>query len=329
MPGSASPLVSIVMPAYNSASFIGEALDSCLAQTYSPCEMIVVDDGSTDGTRDLLTARYGDRIRYFFQPNAGAAAARNQGIRAARGEFVQFCDADDRLLPAKIERCVAAVHHQPDVGVVYTRYRHVLADGRTPAPFEDPPLLSGDVFCDLLLSNANAILTSACLVRRDALLAVGLFDEQPGLRCSEDWDLFLRLAAQYQYASLDEVLVLYRRHPGELTASPYWSALGRLITVQKARHYPGRARCLDDAAYDQLEAGRHHMLGIACWEIGRRADARRAFRQANQLDPAHTAARRLYIVLSYVFPARVTDLVNRLRVRVKKLVGRASHARTR
>jgi glycosyltransferase involved in cell wall biosynthesis len=324
MTGSDPSLVSIVIPTYNSALFICAAVDSCLAQTYPNSEIIVVDDGSTDGTRDLLAARYGERIRYLYQQNAGPSAARNSGIRAARGAFIQFCDADDQLLPPKVERCMEVFKREPDLGVVYTRYQHVEVDGKTPVPLTDPPLLSGDIFCDLLLSNGNAILTSATLVRRDALLEVGLFDERSDLQGTEDWDLFLRVAVRYHYASIDEILLLYRRHAGGLTANSYRMAQGRLITIQKARHYPGRERCLDDAAYDRLEAGRHHVLAMICWRMGDRAGARRSLREAIRLDPSHRMARRLYWVLSYAFPYRSVTWVGWAYQQVKRLSGRSA-----
>ncbi|HVO69236.1 MAG TPA: glycosyltransferase [Aggregatilineaceae bacterium] len=322
MYNGAPPLVSIVIPAYNSAQFICEAVDSCLVQTYPNCEIIVVDDGSTDNTRALLEARYGERIRYLSQQNAGPSAARNRGIRAARGAFIQFCDADDQLLPAKIERCMEVFQQQPEVGVVYTRYQYVEADGKTPAPLSDPPLLSGDVFCDLLLSNGNAILTSATLVRRDALLEVGTFDER--LRRTQDWDLFLRLASRYSYASIDEVLLLYRWHEHGLTKQAYHTAQGRLITIQKARHYPGRERCLDDEAYDRLEAGRHHVMAMVRWRMGDRGGARQSLREAIRLDPSHRAARWVYLVLSYAFPHRSITWVGWVYKQVKRLSGQGA-----
>jgi hypothetical protein len=211
---------------------------------------------------------------------------------------------------------------QPEVGVVYTRYQHVEADGQTPAPLSDPPLLSGEVFCDLLLSNGNAILTSATLVRREALLEVGVFDER--LRCAEDWDLFLRLACRYPYASVDEMLLRYRWHASGLTKQAYPTAEGRLITIQKARHYPGRERCLDDEAYDRLEAGRHHMMAMACWRAGDRGGARRSLREAIRLDPSHRAARRLYLALSYGFPYRSITWVGWVYTGLRRLSGRSA-----
>ena len=97
-----NPLVSIIIPAYNARRLIGESIDSVLNQTYSNCEILVIDDGSTDGTRAFLQHRYGDQIRYIYQKNQGRGAARNYGLRLARGKYIQFLDADDLILPDKI-----------------------------------------------------------------------------------------------------------------------------------------------------------------------------------------------------------------------------------
>lgn len=309
-----NPLVSIVIPTYNSAHFLARTLDSCLAQTYAPCEIIVVDDGSTDGTRRLIESNYEGDVVYLSQANAGAAAARNKGIQAAQGDYIQFCDADDILLPDKIMRCMAVFQQAaPDnLAVVYTRYQHVQADGVTPVRgMSDPPLLSGDIFCDLLGSNSNAILTSATLVRRDALLDVGLFRVDERLRNAEDWDLFLRLANRYRYAAVNDILVRYRWHEGGLTHDPYYAALGRLVAVQHARHYERRSDCYDDAAYDRVEAGRYHTYAMASWQRGKRAEARQALTQAIRLAPEQATLRRLYRFLAYIAPVGVAYWIDR------------------
>ncbi len=308
-----NPLVSIVIPTYNSAHYLSAALDSCLAQTYPHCEIIVIDDGSTDGTREMISSRYGDRVRYIYQDNAGAAVARNRGLEAARGELVQFCDADDILLPDKISRCVAVFQQRPDVALVYTRYQYVAQDGVMPLPIDDPPLLHGYAFCDLLRNNGNAMLTSATMIRRAVVEKTGLFDPDPRLRCGEDWDFFLRITASYSVESIDEILVHYRYHERGISRSAYCNALGRLTVIQRARHYPGRAECLDDEAYDQLVAARHHVLAMVLWREGQRAEARAALRAAIRLDPQHSTMRRLYVMLCYALPFQVTQWIRRLR----------------
>src|SRR5439155_16624014 len=110
------PLISCIIPVFNGEKYLAEALDSIRAQTYRPIEIIVVDDGSTDGTRELV-ASYGDQVRYLWQPNSGPATDRNQGLSAASGEFVAFLDADDLWHPEKLERQMARFDARPDLDV--------------------------------------------------------------------------------------------------------------------------------------------------------------------------------------------------------------------
>ena len=111
------PTVSVVIPAYNAEAFVGDAIDSVLAQTFHDFEIIVVDDGSADGTRRVVTA-YGDRVRFYQQEQAGASRARNRGIEEAHGEFIAFLDADDLWLPTKLEKQVQAFRNDPSLGLV-------------------------------------------------------------------------------------------------------------------------------------------------------------------------------------------------------------------
>jgi glycosyltransferase involved in cell wall biosynthesis len=300
------PLVSIIIPTYNSARFIGDAVDSALAQTYPHCEIIVVDDGSTDETQTLLAEHYGDRIRTISQENRGAAAARNTGIQAARGMLIQFCDADDQLLPEKVARGVAVFVQQPAITLLYTLCDHVEADGRTRIVTPHPPLPSGDVFCDLLNGPlGNFVVTSSVMARRDALVKAGGFNED--LPVAQDWELWLRLSASAPAAGLNEVLVYYRQQPGGLHTDPVAMAEDRLKVIQLVRDIPERQRCLDDATYDRLEAARYHRVALAYWRHGRRADARQAFWAAIRLDPRHATVRRLYVLLTYGLSARVAS----------------------
>ena len=113
------PRVSVIVPTYNRREWLCEAIDSILAQTYGDLEVIVIDDGSTDGTGGALRERYGDRIRYRWYGNAGVSAARNRGIELARGEFVAFLDSDDLWLEPKVEKQVHYLDEHPEVGAVF------------------------------------------------------------------------------------------------------------------------------------------------------------------------------------------------------------------
>jgi glycosyltransferase involved in cell wall biosynthesis len=313
------PLVSVIMPAYNSRQYIGAAIDSLLAQTYQHLEIIVVDDGSSDGTGEFVQAHYGAQVRLLTQANAGPSVARNQGIAAAQGVYIQFLDADDLLLPEKIERCLAVFAENPALGVVYTTCRFVDADGHTPLDRPIHGLVPGDIFCSMLTNYNHAIMLHAALIRRSALLAVGGLPDNPKHRCAEDLDMFLRLANDHEFAGIDEPLVVYRKHGNEITKQRYCMAHGRLLTIQKARHYTKRKQCLSDAEYDVYEAGRWHMLAQEAWRKGERQEARNAFQQALQLTPQSALVRRIYKSMTYLLPVEAMILLNNLLVRVKRL----------
>ncbi len=312
MPASDMPLVSIVIPTYNHRRYVCDAVDSALGQTYPNCEVIVIDDGSTDGTGEMLRERYGDRIRYVYQDNRGLPAARNAGTRHACGVYVNYCDADDQLLPEKIARCVEVFAEHPDAGAVYTDYESVAEDGHTILPRSHPVLPSGNIFCELLIGKrGNFIMEAAPLVRRNLILDAGGFNED--MTNAQDWEMWVRLASRYPFIYIHEPLALYRYVPNAMHTNALGMSQSRLKLYQLARDYPGREDCIDDAAYDRLLAGRHHVLGLVCWRMNRRAEARDAFRAAIRLDPEHSTTRRLYVLLSYVLPVGAVRLVGWLR----------------
>lgn len=314
-------LVSFIIPTYNAQAYIGHAIDSALAQTYSNIEVIVVDDGSTDDTVKLIADRYvGDpRVRCFTQANQGPSAARNRAAQAARGEFLHLLDADEFLQPTKVKQSYELFAAHPEATVVYGHGIPVEADGKTEIPLARPPLPSGDVFCEWLtgrMSGGTYSVTSSFMIRRQAFLEIGGFD--PAMRYCEDWDLWLRLSsAGHTFFALDEELVYYRRLTGGLHANQLNIALGRLRTIQKARHYPGRDRCLSDSAYDRIEAGRWQTVAMRYWELGQRAEARAAFREAIRIDPTSAQLRRLYTWFTYFLPPASVDLVGSLSTRLK------------
>jgi glycosyltransferase involved in cell wall biosynthesis len=200
-------LVSVVIPSYNGARLLGDAIDSVLAQTHPAVETIVVDDGSTDET-PAVAARYAGRIHYLRQENRGVCAARNVGLAAAAGVYVDFLDHDDRFAPEKLARQVAVLDARPEVGLVYTGWRFIDADG-APFPPVAWPRREGDVLADLVV--ANFVFLGAVMVRRSLLTATGGFDER--LRGAEDWEMWLRLTRQgARWACVDAPLFDYRLH---------------------------------------------------------------------------------------------------------------------
>ena len=313
--------VSIIIPSFNRKRYVTDAIDSCLSQTHGNCEIIVVDDGSTDGTGDHLRDRYGEQIAYIYQENQGPGIARNRGIAVAQGEFIHFLDADDHLHEGKIELGLDVFRRDPEVAVVYTHYQFVASDGQT--PIETPPFehFSDDIFCELLRQTGCHILISSSMYRRSALNAIGGFADDLEFRSAEDWDLFLRLAARYKFHGIDQRLVYRRMHDNMMSDDRYYGVLGRLKTVQRARGY-GWERCMTAAEYDQKESARHHVLAIYLWRQGDRRGARQQFLRAAEIYPPEARPRKLFAFYTRFLPAQSIDWTIGVLRCIRKLVGR-------
>jgi len=194
-----SPLVSVVIPLFNKERYVGEALQSVLSQTVQNLEVVVVDDGSTDNSAERVAALKDERIRLIRQVNAGAAAARNAGIMAARGEWIAFLDADDRWLPHNLECHFKQLEQQPDVqwsaGLFNRR------SGTHVAPMKINRVLlasqsDGNVVRDVLMVLPHGFLcTDTMLIRKDVFIEIGGMDQT--LRTAEDLDMWLRIALAY------------------------------------------------------------------------------------------------------------------------------------
>jgi glycosyltransferase involved in cell wall biosynthesis len=208
-----SELVSVIVPTYNYGHYLAGALSSVLRQTHTHLEVLVIDDGSTDDTPEVVAPFLGDpRVRYHRRTNQGPAAARNFGLAQARGTLVAFLDADDLWLPAKLTRQLACFSTDTP-GLVYAR--RLLIDGHGwQLEYAQPPLHRGWVLPQLFRS--NFICFSSVLVRRDLLLEVGGFDTRVGH--AEDYELLLRLVQRCRVDFVDEPLVLYRTGHGNLSS---------------------------------------------------------------------------------------------------------------
>ena len=234
------PLVSVVMPAYNVAWCIGRAIDSVLAQDFRSYELIVVNDGSTDGTLAVLD-RYGASVTLIDQNNRGMSAARNRGIREARGTYIAFLDADDWWLPEKLSRQVELMTRRPDLGFCSTAARVEDGDGRLLNLWRCPDGRS-EILETLFAQNAAiAGGCSAVIVRKELLERVGLFDES--LRGFEDPDLWMRLAAVSAYACIDETLVVILRREKSVSRNLDTMRVAALRSMHKNRALlPSRLR---------------------------------------------------------------------------------------
>ncbi len=212
-------LVSVIIPTFNSELYVKVAVESVLLQAYRDVEVIVVDDGSTDGTRDVLK-EYIDsgEIKYIYQKNNGPASARNSGIKNSSGEFIAFLDADDIWLSNKLERQISLFDSSPDVGLVYSDMEFFGAHLRFNRYSEmlKRRMCRGRVYKELVLE--NFIPTSTVIVRRNVLDDVGFFDDS-GKYIGEDYDLWLRVARKYEIDFVEDILVKYRIHSGKMSLS--------------------------------------------------------------------------------------------------------------
>lgn len=212
------PLVSVIIPTYNCSAYIRQTIDSVLAQTYSNIELLVIDDGSTDNTINIIQ-EYGYRLQLICKDNAGVSSARNLGIEKASGQYVCFLDHDDYWYPGKISQQVEAFVNCPEVGIVYSCFKCWLPDEQgnfsspdsmdvVPISSEIEPDFSGWIYHLLLLD--CWVLTSTAMINTDVFQSCGIFDES--LPYSEDWELWLRVARKYQFIKLRGTTTLYRQH---------------------------------------------------------------------------------------------------------------------
>jgi len=214
----AQKLVNIIIPAYNVQKYVGSAIKSVLAQTFKDFEIIVVDDGSSDDTKEVIHA-FGDQVRYIWQENMGLGGARNAGILASNSEFIGLLDADDEWRPNFLERMMALVQSRPDAFVYYSGAQGMDSEGNDLPQIFGRMISSNDLSRNIL--RANFIIPSTVIFRRDIVVDVGLFDEKNHkLHGCEDWDLWLRLASSHSFAGTSESLVRYRLHSQTFSANP-------------------------------------------------------------------------------------------------------------
>ena len=228
--------MSVVIPTYNAAGTVKAAIESVLAQTYRDFEVVVIDDGSTDPTENVVR-EFGPRVRYFKQRNQGVSSARNAGIAQSRGEYLAFLDSDDLWLPQKLAEEIPLLEADPRLGLVYCDWAVVSGETVLQNSYlKDLPAASGYVFDDLIQS--GFILTSGVVVRRACLDDVGDFDKS--LAIAQDYDLWLRISYKWRIQLVDQCLFTKRSLDGSLSSDLTKTALERIALFQKTlRDLPG------------------------------------------------------------------------------------------
>lgn len=208
------PIVSVIIPAYNAAKTLLETIHSVQQQTCSDIELIVINDGSTDNTLEILAAIDDPRLKVFSYENGGLPVARNRGIERATGKYLSFIDADDLWTPNKLEAQLAALEQHPEAGVAYSWTAFIDENSNFLYAWE-PIYYQGNVYPDLLIENFISS-GSNILVKRQIVDAAGQFD--PSLKSAEDWDYYVRLAALCPFALVPEYQISYRRSSQSMTS---------------------------------------------------------------------------------------------------------------
>jgi glycosyltransferase involved in cell wall biosynthesis len=281
------PLVSVILPTYNRAYILKRALDSILEQTYKALEIIVVDDGSTDNTAELVKGVGDPRIVYEKHPvNKGLAAARNTGVRKASGDYISFLDSDDEFLPDNIEEHVSEMLRCPDdVGVVYAGVLRLKGKSRQIVPGPGVRPKEGNVRQRMLRSN---FLTATALIRKACYEKYGLYNED--LFNLEDWEFWIRLSRSYRFRYIDKILTVVH-YTGDSITADHFSFIDNIKKIIKIHGGEfRRAGCLSN---QYLRIGHHYAL---CGEM---SSARGYFRKAAGTDKRSFSA-YLAFVLSFL-----------------------------
>lgn len=290
------PIVSVVIPTYNHERYIAEALDSVLAQTYKDYEVIVVDDGSTDNTREVVKS-YGDAVRYIYQQNKRMSAARNTGIRAAQGEYIAFLDSDDTWYPQKLEKQMKLFELYPTAGLINGGCVYVDVRGNTIATICRKDLNDRDtLFHALLLNNVLSGGSSNAVIKKECFELVGLFDEN--LKATaEDWDMWWRIFTKYDIRFAEECLVKILVKDNSVCSA-----------INIAQMLPDELRMLDKLfsisslkinLFDRRMAVSHRYFSAA-WaskQIGDKNNARKYVMKSLIHNPIHFICRKDYIGL--------------------------------
>lgn len=280
------PAVSLVIATYNRANFLRETIDSVLGQTFQDFELIVVDDGSTDDTANLV-ASYGSRVRYLHQSNRGPSAARNLGVQHALASWIAIQDSDDLSAPNHLEVLSGYVSNHPDFAMVFANGSYISGvehNRETIIPQKKSLRLAADGVQLADLFDKSIVRLQAALISKRCYDEVGGHDES--LRISMDLDLTFRLFAKYPIAYLDAVVFSYRKHSGNISGDQELRLWENIRVIEKLiREFPRAEHLLGKRRVHARLAYRYYRLAKARLKQGKGAEARTALNSAVSLSP--------------------------------------------
>ena len=272
------PTISVVMPAYNAEKTIVQSVNSVLKQSFSDFELLIINDGSTDRTVDLLNDSFQDpRIQAISYENGGLPMARNRGMENASGEFIAFLDSDDMWSSDKLEKQLNALQASDNAGAVYSWTLTMSHDGTQFHPGKSPTH-KGNIYPDLLLSNFIAS-GSNIMIRKEVFQKIGGFDVT--LKSSEDWDYYLRIAKEYLFAVVEEPQIFYRQSNNSMSSKIETMERYHFLVHEKAfRNAPPEYKSLETAS----RANAYRLIAKLC--ISKKSDRDSAFLGLNKLAAA-------------------------------------------
>lgn len=288
------PAVSVVIATYNRANFLRETIESVLNQQFKDFELIVVDDGSTDETRQILTA-YGSKVRPIYQANRGPSAARNFGVRHAQGSWIAIQDSDDLCAPNHLEVLHRITQAHPECGMVFANGKYLGGpehnrDEIIPTKKSRALAVQGVRLENIF--DKSIVRLQASLISKAAYDALGGHDES--LRVCMDLDLALRLFMNYRVRYIDESLFYYRKHEGNIGRNEELRLTENIRVIEKLlHHYPEARKILGEGKVSRRLAYRYYRLAKGRWKRGRYEEARQAIGAALSLRP-YAAKYRFY-----------------------------------
>lgn len=290
------PLVSIIMPCHNHARYVDESIRSVLDQTEKDLELIIIDDGSADGSRLQIAraAHFDQRVKpLYHSENLGASVSRNDGLRMAQGKYIAFCDADDLWLPNKLAVQLETLAPYPEIGVTYCDALIIDSEGkkndkRFSDRFPVPGKGNGDLFPTLCIR--NFINMQSALLRQTAIRPGDFFD--PDIRWVEDWWFFIKIARTNNFIYNSEPLCLYRVHEASSATSQ-----GLKVDENRLKVYARILKAYPDLS-PRLVSAIHYHMGVGLGKIGNSPEARNSYGRAFKLNPANYKAAARFL-LSY------------------------------
>ena len=291
------PLVSIILPTYNCAAFLSHSIGTILSQTYNSYEIIVIDDGSTDNTKEVLYP-FMQRIKYIrLEQNKGLPTARNIGVRSAQGKYIAFIDADDLWLPEKLQTDIEYFETHPEVSMVYSKHINIDEKGDDLNGNTKRQLPSGNIFLQLF-SEQNFVISSSVVVRKEVFETTGLFDEQ--LVNCQDWDMWLRIAFHFKVAGINKPLVKYRHNPHSLSKNRNNVLKYQKMVIDKIYNkFKDTENGIHEKLYKKRLASHYAKVGRYYLRIGNKIQASENFRLSLKYNPLNIRTIRYYLHTLY------------------------------